>query len=245
MELKKVLFFRSVNEQGIATNISLYQFVCVLVASTMVFSVTAFADGGSRKLPGIDHEIIYKVPENLESMETAEVQSLRSARQKDLDNLRNKNNSKSAAEQTMFEQLMAHDAVRLTITDVIPQLVEEYKIEGKFKKTLMGYRSTFAEEITESRSTVSNLQDYQSYDFRFTAVYMSMLFAFQEYPDFYNQLKIDMTDEKTSIGAYRKRLDDSYHRVEQARQQMDAYHNADDLENVIAALDEELARREK
>ena len=245
MELKKVLFAGNFEQKEVAKHLATRLFVFVLIVSAMSFSVSAYADGGSRNLPGIDHEQVYKVPDNLETMETAEVESLLSARQKDLENLRNGANSKQAAEQKMFEQLMAHDEVRLTITDVIPQLIEDYKIEGKFKNTLMGYRSTFAEEITESRETVSNLQDYQSYDFRFTAVYMSMLFAFQEYPDFYDQLKIDMVDEKTSIGGYRKRLDDSYVRVERAREQMDAYHNADDLENVIAELDEELARREK
>ena len=245
MELKKVLFAGGFKQKEDAKYFIAKLFIAALISSALSVSVSAFADGGSRKLPGIDHEQVYKVPDNLQTMETSEVESLRSARQKDLENLRNGVDSKRAAEQNMFEQLMAHDEVRLTITEVIPQLIEEYKIEGKFEKTLMGYRSTFVEEIGESRETVSNLQDYQSYDFRFTAVYMSMLFAFQEYPDFYDQLKADMVDEKTSIGSYRKRLDDSYVRVEQARQQMDVFHNADDLENVIAELDEELARRAK
>ena len=245
MELKKVLFAGSFEQKEFAKQFPIRLLVIALIVSALSISASAFADGGSRNLPGIDHEQVYRVPDNLEAMETAEVESLRSARQKDLENLRNSTGSKQVAEQKMFEQLMTHDEVRLTITEVIPQLIEDYKIEGKFKDTLMGYRSTFAEEITESRETVSNLQDYQSYDFRFTAVYMSMLFAFQEYPDFYDQLKVDMVDEKTSIGSYRKRLDDSYVHVEKARQQMDAYHNAEDLENLIVELDEELARRQK
>ena len=243
MELKKVRVVGSVDGQEFSKRISAVLLGAVFLASTFLVAVSAFADGSSRKVPGIDHAEAYKVPENLQTMATAEVETLRSARQKDLEKLRNGANSKQIAEENMFEQLMAHDEVRLTITEVIPKLIEDYAIEGKFKKSLMGYRSTFAEEITQSRETVNSLQDYQSYDFRFTAVYMSMLFAFQEHPEFYEQLKTDMVDEETSIGGYRKRLDDSYGRVEQAREQMEVIHNADDLENVIVALDEELARR--
>lgn len=243
MELKKVQVVSGLGRQVFGKRIPAALFVAVVVASSFLLAVAAFADGGSRQVPGIDHEEVYKVPENLSTMATVEVETLRSARQKDLEKLRNGASSKQVAEDNMFAQLMAHDEVRLTITDVIPKLIEDYAIEGKFKNTLMGYRSTFAEEITQSRETVSNLQDYQSYDFRFTAVYMSMLFAFQEHPEFYEQLKTDMVDENTSIGGYRKRLDDSYGRVEQARNQMEIFHNADDLENIIVELDEELARR--
>lgn len=243
MELKKVRVVGGVDRQEFSNRISAVLLGAVFLASTFLLAASVFADGSSRKVPGIDHAEVYKVPENLQTMATAEVETLRSARQKDLEKLRNGGNSKQIAEENMFEQLMAHDEVRLTITEVIPKLIEDYAIEGKFKNTLMGYRSTFAEEITQSRENVNSLQDYQSYDFRFTAVYMSMLFAFQEHPEFYEQLKTDMVDEETSIGGYRKRLDDSYGRVEQAREQMEVIHNADDLENVIVALDEELARR--
>ena len=67
---------------------------------------------------------------------------------------------------------------------------------------------------------VASLQDYPSYDFRFAAVYMSMLYSFQKYPDFYERLKGDMVDEETSIGSYRKTLDDSYGGVKKARAEM-------------------------
>ena len=243
MEFEKLRLVGGYGKRRGATRLTCTMMQLALLAAAFCCTAVTWADGGSRNLPGIDHEQIYKVPDNLKTMDTAAVKSLRSARQKDLESLRNGTGSKKNAEQHMFEQLMAHDEVRLTIIDVIPQLIEEYAIEGKFKNTLMGYRSTFAEEITASRETVHGLQDYQSYDFRFTAVYMSMLFAFQEFPDFYQKLKTDMNDDNTSIGRYRKSLDESFVRVEQARQQMDVYHNADDLENVIAELDQELARR--
>ena len=223
-------------------------FSAVLLSNFLLlfFIVTgAYADGGHRNIPGIDRgPSKYTVPEHLDTLPTEELASLREARHKDLEDLRSGSKSKEISERYMFEQLMAHDEVRLSITDVIPRLIEDYEIDGKFKNTLMGYRSTFTEEITQSRETVENLQDYQSYDFRFTAVYMSMLFAFQEHPEFYQRLKKDMTDENTTIGKYRKRLDDSYSRVAKAKERMDIVHSEEDLEDVIDALDEELARRD-
>lgn len=243
MDFKQALIVGGIDMRASSKKFPIMLAKAIFMASTIMLTVSAFADGGSRKVPGIDHSEVYKVPENLTAMATKEVESLRSARQQDLKKLRNGGSSKQIAEENMFTQLMAHDEVRLTITDVIPKLIEDYAIEGKFKNTLMGYRSTFVEEISESRENVHSLQDYQSYDFRFTAVYMSMLFAFHEHPEFYQQLKTDMDDEETSIGGYRKRLDDSYVQVEQAREQMEVIHTADDLENVIVALDEELARR--
>ena len=159
--------------------------------------------------------------------------------------MRNDAEAKELAEQHMLEQLMLHDDARLSITEVIPQLIEDYAIEGKFKDTLLGYRSTFTDEIVESRKNVENLQDYQSYDFRFTAVYMSMLFAFLEHPEFYDRLKKDMEDGNTAIGKYRKNLDSSYGGVAQAKKQMDMIHSTEDLQKVIDALDQELERRQQ
>ena len=217
-----------------------------LLAITLMGSATVFADGSTHKIPGIDREVsAYKVPDNLRSMSTEEVASLRTQHQQDLEEMRNGIDSKEHAEQYMFEQLMSHDEVRLSITEVIPQLIEDYAIEGKFKDTLLGYRSTFTGEITNSRENVENLQDYQSYDFRFTAVYMSMLFAFQEHPEFYKRLKEDMVDDDTAIGGYRKMLDNSYGRVAKAKEKIDVIHSSENLEEVIHALDQELARRQQ
>lgn len=225
---------------------SRWQLASYFIAFILIYTNAALADGSSHKIPGIDREpAAHQVPADLQNLPTEEITSIRTARQKDLEKLRNGADSKEVAEEYMLEQLLLHDSVRLKIIDVIPQIIEDYAIEGKFKETLMGYRSTFDENVSELRKGIKNLKDYQAYDFRFAAVYMSMLFAFQEHPEFYKRLKADMVDENTSIGDYRKRLDDSYGRVELAKAQMDAVHSAEDLENVIATLDEELARRKQ
>ena len=211
----------------------------IMFVIAAVFGTFAFADGG---MP-IQNTVVYQVPENLVDLSTQEIIEMRDARQIDLDKTEADANAEQKAEDKLFEQLMAHDLVRLSIADVISELIAEYNIDGEFKETLMGYRETFAEDLMASRASVENLEDYPSYDFRFAAVYMSMLYSFQKYPDFYEQLKTDMVNEQTPIGSYKKTLDDSYGGVKKARADMDFVKSSDDLKKVIAALNEELSRR--
>jgi hypothetical protein len=204
-----------------------------------LLSVAAIADGG---MP-IQNTVVFTVPENLESLSTDEITDMLAARQRDLEKTATDANAEKKAEEKLYKKLMDHDLVRLTIADVISEMIIDYKIDGEFKETLLGYKSTFSEDMMESRAGVNNLQDYPSYDFRFAAVYMSMLYAFQKYPDFYERLKVDMVNEETSIGSYKKMLDESYYGVKQARAEMDMMKSGDDLKRIITALDSELARR--
>jgi len=199
----------------------------------------AKADGG---MP-LQDTVLYKVPENLTSLSTQEITQVRESHIEDLKKTDANKSEEKKAEEKLFEELMAHDMVRLSIADVIPELIKTYEIEGEFKETLKSYRVTFSDKLMQSREAVENLEDYPSYDFRFAAVYMSMLYSFQKYPEFYDQLKVDMVDETTPIGEYRKRLDTSYLKVKQARAEVDMLKSGSDLKKVIAALDNELARR--
>ena len=203
------------------------------------FSTAALADGG---MP-IQDTVVFIVPDNLDSMSTEEITNMRAERQRDLEKTATNADEEQKAEQQLFEKLMTHDLVRLSIADVIEEIIADYKIDGEFKETLLGYQSTFAVDMMENRKVVHNLQDYPSYDFRFAAVYMSMLYAFQKYPDFYERLQADMINEDTSIGSYKKTLDDSYAGVKEARAEMDLAKSGADIKKVIAALDSELARR--
>lgn len=231
----------STNKLGvrkITNSLCFTRFVMLIVAT--IFGSHAYANGGGP----LQDAVVYTVPENLASLSTEEITELRAVHQRDLGKTTASVDAEKNAEDELFKQLMAHDLVRLSIADVIPKLINDYEIDGEFKKTLMGYRSTFADELIASRENVENLQDYPSYDFRFAAVYMSMLYAFQKYPDFYERLKIDMVNEETSIGSYRETLDDSYEGVKKARAEINMMSSSDDLEKVIAALDDELARRD-
>ena len=111
------------------------------------FGGYAHADGGLSP----QQAVVYTVPENLASLSTEEITDLRAAHQRDLEKTTASVDAEKNAEDELFEQLMAHDLVRLSIADVIPKLINDYEIEGEFKKTLLGYRSTFAEELMASR----------------------------------------------------------------------------------------------
>lgn len=220
----------------------IHQLICMLLLFLSAAG-SLCADGSTHKIPGIDRQASYRVPANLTSLSTQQLENMRASHHRDLARLKNAPNARQQAEDNMLKELLAHDVVRLSIADVIPELIEDYNIEGKFKDTLLGYRSTFTDELMAGHAVVRTLKDYQSYDFRFAAVYMSMLFSFQDHPKFYQRLKADMADAATAIGGYRKSLDDSYQGVEKARAEIDKLGSREDIEKVIAALSAELAKR--
>ena len=206
----------------------------------------SMADFANTDIPGINRSgSSYQVPEDIQDWSTHDVSSLRTEHQKSLDAMRKNQLSQEVAEENMLAELLRHDLVRLSIADVIPVLIEDYQIEGDFKETLMGYRSTFINELKASHDDVRSLGDYQAYDFRFAAVYMSMLYAFDNNPEFYARLKSDMVDAETPIGSYRQSIDESYIAVKQASDNMETIHQLNDLERVIVALDSELERRNR
>ena len=237
MENEYMLSNNNLNAAKLTKNKVISRLLICMIAGFI--NVAAIADGG---MP-IQDTVVYTVPDNLDSLSTEEIADMRAARQRDLEKTAANAEAEREAEEKLFKQLMDHDLVRLTIADVISKVIADYNIEGEFKKTLLGYQSTFAVDMMENRAVVHDLEDYPSYDFRFAAVYMSMLYAFQKYPDFYERLKVDMVNEETSIGSYKKTLDDSYGNVKQARAEMDMMKSGDDIKKVITALDSELARR--
>jgi hypothetical protein len=237
MEDEYMLSNNKLNAVNITKNTVISSLLLCMIAG--LFNVAAIADGG---MP-IQDAIVYTVPDDLDSLSTEEIAEMRDARQRDLDKTAANAAAELKAEEKLFKQLMDHDLVRLTIADVIDEMITDYDIDGEFKKTLLGYRSTFAVDMMENRAVVHDLEDYPSYEFRFAAVYKSMLYAFLEYPDFYDRMKLDMVNEETSIGSYKKTLDESYGSVVKARAEMDMIKAGDDLKKVIAALDGELAKR--
>lgn len=213
-------------------------------AMLVSFSSVSLADSGKSNIPGIDRaSVSYEVPADLNSWSTHEVSSLRDEHQQNLDQIRQNQTSRDQADAHMLSELLRHDMVRLSIVDVIPALIKEYQIEGDFKDLLMGYRDTFKVELMANHNEIQSLGDYQSYDFRFAAVYMSMIYAFDDNPEFYQRLKSDMMLEDSVIGRYRNAIDESYLGVKAASEVIDSFHIVNDLEKVIVALDSELEKR--
>jgi hypothetical protein len=213
--------------------------LCLAMLATI-----SMADSGKTNIPGIDREgVSYEVPSDLNEWSTHEVSSLLDEHQKSLATMLENQTTQADAEAHMLSELLRHDKVRLAISDVIPALIEDYKIDGEFKELLMGYRDTFKTDLLASHNEISSLGDYKAYDFRFAAVYMSMIYAFDANPEFYKQLKADMMLDDSTIGRYRIAIDDSYMSVKAASEVMESFNTVSDLENVIVALDTELNKR--
>lgn len=212
----------------------------LMVCSSVLFTTVSANGAPGRQLPVIDlQKISFSVPEDLADMKTEDVKMLH----EQMVQLDEASTSTEEAEAVLFSELLRHDDVRITIADIIPNLIENYGIEGEYKESLLGYKDTFSVNLPETRETVEKLADYPSYDFRFTAVYMSMLFSFQSHPEFYEKLQKDMVDDDSIIGDYRKKLDKSYVKVKEARLHVESEKQAEDLAKLISALDAELASR--
>ena len=220
---------------------TILSFFALLVAGSL-----CFAGGETQKSPILDRvKVLYKAPENMESLSLEQLQNERDTRVRDLAVIKEANDQPDLAKQKLLESILAHDDKRLNIVQVIPQMIEEYGINGEFKDILMGYSSTFDNEIRAARTYVHSIDDYKSYDFRFSAVYMSMMFKFSENEEFHQKMIADMQDTSTAIGKYRKELDESYAKVEHDKYLIQNIYSVNELEQAIAAIDEEITKRQK
>jgi len=188
---------------------------------------------------------MHKVPDNLESLSLEQLHAARDTRERDLEVIRQASDEPEVAKQKLLETIMSHDEVRLSIAQVIPLMVEDYKIEGKLRNSLLGYSDTFKVDMREARKEVHTLEDYKSYDFRFSAVYMSMMFKFNENPDFHKRLVTDMENPETHIGQYKKQLDESYAKVEHDKYLIQNIYSVNELEQAITAINDEISKRKK
>ena len=216
----------------------------VLVLAFMCQS--GFAGGETKKSPILDRvEVIYKAPENIESLSIEELQAERAVCVRDLSVIKEASDEPDVAKQKLLQTILEHDDKRLEIVNVIPVLIDEYQIEGEFRDSLLGYRQTFDVDIRNARQHVHTLDDYKSYDFRFSAVYMSMMFKFTENPEFHARMVEDMKDQNTAIGKYRKELDESYAQVEHDKYLVQNIYSINELEQVIGIIDEEITKRSR
>lgn len=218
-----------------------------LAVVVLVFVVPpCFAGGETTKSPILDRvEVIYKVPENMEDLSLEQLQVEKDTRERDLRVIKLANDEPEVAKQKLLELILAHDDIRLNIVNVIQKLVEDYQIEGEFREDLLGYSNTFDVDIRNARKDVHFLDDYKSYDFRFSAVYMSMMFKFNENPEFHKRMVADMKDPSTVMGQYVKELDESYEKVERDKYLIQNIYSVNELEDAIALIDLEISKRKQ
>lgn len=203
-----------------------------------------FAGGETQKSPVFDRvEVIYKPPENLEEMSLEQLRTEKATRMREFAAIKEASHAPDVARQKLLATILEHDDKRMQIVAIIPELISDYQIEGEFRDTLLNYARTFDVDMRAARKHVTALNDFKSYDFRFSAVYMSMLFAFKEHPDFHRRLIADMRDEGTAIGKYYKELNQSYAKVERDKRLVQDLYSIDELEQAIAGIDREISRR--
>lgn len=216
----------------------------VVAIALVITGPLCIAGGETIKSPILDRvEVLYKVPENMETLSLEQLQAEKALRERDLKLIQEASDDPVVAQQKLLKTILAHDDKRLNIVHVIPKLVDEYQIQGEFRDDILGYSNTFDVDIREARKDVHSIDDYKSYDFRFSAVYMSMMFKFNENPDFHKRMLADMKDPNTVMGQYRKELDESYAEVEHDKYLIQNIYSTNELENTIALLDEEISKR--
>lgn len=214
------------------------------ILALLLIGQLSLAGGETTKSPILDRvEVIHKAPENLEALSMEELEIERSVRMRHISAIKQVSDKPDVARQKLLKTILEHDDKRLQIADVIAKLVDEYQIEGALREALLGYRETFNTEMRDARKYVQTLDDYKSYDFRFSAVYMSMLFKFNESPQLHKRLVADMGDENTTIGKYRQELDESYAKIERDKWLLQDLYSINELEQAIAAIDKEISQR--
>ncbi len=229
-------------EQGMRRNQLIFKGLVVVVV--VAVGSLCWAGGETIKSPILDRvEVLYKPPENMDTLSLEQLQVEKAQRERDLKRIREANDDPEVAKQKLLETILAHDDKRLNIVHVIPKLVENYQIQGEFRDQLLGYSNTFDVDIRNARKNVSSLDDYKSYDFRFSAVYMSMMFKFNENPEFHKRILADLKDPNTVMGRYREELDESYAKVEHDKYLIQNIYSADELEKAIALIDKEISKR--
>lgn len=209
-----------------------------------VASILGFAGGETVKSPILDRiEMIYSAPSDLGQMNLKQLEAEKAARIQDLAVIQRMSGAPDIARQKFLEIIFEHDDKRLRIVEVIPGLIEKYQITGEFRTALLGYRDTFDRVIRDARNHVHDLEDYKSYDFRFSAVYMSMMFKFSENPEIQKRIIADMKNPDTLIGRYQKEMADSYSKVEDNRYLVQDSYSIEELERAIAVIEDEITRR--
>ena len=198
--------------------------------------------------PIIDSNYISKYSYDLETMNIEELEETKLTLKNYLkDNNQKDTYSDNTAKEELLVALLEYDDVRIQITDVIDEVINEYKVEEDVKNILLSFKSTFENIIKDNRHLVKNLRDYKAYDFRLGSAYLAMMSAFHETEEsrkFYSRLVQDKKDDKTSIGRYNKKLKLSQENINLIKKEMEKHSEISDVKKVLAKIEKEILSRE-
>ena len=198
--------------------------------------------------PIIDSNYISKYSYDLGTMNIEELEETKLTLKNYLkDNYHKDTYSDNTAKEELLVALLEYDDVRIQITDVIDEVINEYKVEEDVKNILLSFKSTFKNIIKDNRHLVKNLRDYKAYDFRLGSAYLAMMSAFHETKEsrkFYSRLVQDKKDDKTSIGRYNKKLKLSQENINLVKKEMEKHSEISDVKKVLAKIEKEILSRE-
>ena len=198
--------------------------------------------------PIIDSNYISKYSYNLESMNIKDLQKTRISLKNYLDEDSIKEiDSKKNLEKKLLVALLEYDDVRIQITNVIDEIIQDYKVNIEIENTLLSFKDTFMNIIKDNRPLVKNLRDYKAYDFRLGSAYLAMMSAFHETEEskkFYSRLVKDKKNDTTSIGKYNKELKLAQVNINLVKKDMETLSEISDIKAALSKIEKEISIRE-
>ena len=212
----------------------------------ILLSLNSYA-GNDEPHPIIDSDYVSKYLYNTKDLSTSNLIEIKELLKK---NLQRNGNSKIKTQEEMDKELLnallKYDDIRIKITYVIDELIEEYKVSKEIKETLLSFKNTFKEIIDDNRPLVKNLRDYKAYDFRLGSAYLAMMTAFHSREDtkkFYFQLVKDKKNKNTSIGKYNFDLVSEQEKIIKVKLNIEKQIEANDLIAKLREVENEISSR--
>lgn len=219
----------------------------LILTTMLLLSINSYS-ATDEPHPIIDSNYISKYSYNLESMNIKDLQKTRISLKNYLDEDGIKEiDSKKNLEKKLLVALLEYDDVRIQITNVIDEIIQDYKVNIEIENTLLSFKDTFMNIIKDNRPLVKNLRDYKAYDFRLGSAYLAMMSAFHETEEskkFYSRLVKDKKNDTTSIGKYNKELKLAQVNINLVKKDMETLSEISDIKAVLSKIEKEISIRE-
>ena len=219
----------------------------LILTTMLLLSINSYS-ATDEPHPIIDSNYISKYSYNLESMNIKDLQKTRISLKNYLDEDGIKEiDSKKNLEKKLLVALLEYDDVRIQITNVIDEIIQDYKVNIEIENTLLSFKDTFINIIKDNRPLVKNLRDYKAYDFRLGSAYLAMMSAFHETEEskkFYSRLVKDKKNDTTSIGKYNKELKLAQVNINLVKKDMETLSEISDIKAVLSKIEKEISIRE-
>ena len=184
-------------------------------------------------------ELINSIPQ----ISLSELKPLKYKFQKELILLPTHDNTLAISEEKLLQQLIKYDTLCLKISEIIKQLVKEYRVTGSFKSKLLGFANTFQNSVKPAQNNINTLNGFISYKTHFAATYISFIYTINENTGFYAQYRKDINDPSSIIGSYRIDLKNSFDELEILHKSYLLSKKSYELKNLILIIDDEIRRR--